>query len=317
MVLALFAPPAAAQPDSHAAGKELAQRGFTSYQQQDFRAAERLFDEARTLYPTGQVLRMWGYALVALERWVEAESALQQALSTELKPLAQGDRSDVEKNLAAARDHVATLTVEADVESATAFIAGEPRQLPVRELRVDEGSYTLVIEADGYRSIERTVELSGGASETVRAEFVETAGATTHSASASSGMLPGQTAIAVVAASIGALTTGVGVSALFGAASYRASIEDDMSVHNATVGSRCSDDYAACSHNAARINRRLGHADALDRAGVGVTIAGAALLGAGIALYVLDSDDPARDVGVACTPAANDHTLALTCMGRF
>jgi tetratricopeptide (TPR) repeat protein len=92
-----------AAPGDADRGRELARAGLAAYDRGDFREAAEMLEQAGRLFPSAQVLRIQGYALMGLERWDEAVVALEAALAEERRPLYAADREDAERRLANAR----------------------------------------------------------------------------------------------------------------------------------------------------------------------------------------------------------------------
>jgi len=309
----------AQEDDGSARGRELAREGLAAYQAGHHEKSEALFRAARDLYPTGQVLRMWGYSLVALNRWLEAEAALEQALTAELKPLAPRDYEDCEDNLTTARDRIGKLSVSANVSGAMISVdGGTPEALPIEGRRIDEGTHRLVLTADGFANLTRDVEVRGRAHEKLNFALSEPL-APTPSAPIGSGF-PYQRTVAVGGAALGTLGASIGITTLVSASSLRASVIDDINVHNARFGAVCSgSNFAACSVDAQAINNAGERADTMYRVGLGLTIAGGVVLTGSIALFALSAmngGDDRASRAVTCgmwSPAG----VGAACLGRF
>ncbi|MSP26171.1 MAG: hypothetical protein EXR75_13640, partial [Myxococcales bacterium] len=166
-LLLLATSTAVAQPSKKSPedrGKELAVEGLTLYQANKFKEALVKFEEAETHYPTAQVLRMKGYALVGMQRWVEAAESIEGALKNELKPLMPADAEDAEDQLKDVLSHVATVTIKAAVPIATVRVdGGGARELP-QTLRLNVGSHRFVVEAKNRETLDSLHDVVAGPS---------------------------------------------------------------------------------------------------------------------------------------------------------
>src|SRR4051812_6601155 len=77
--LALAAPAFAQSPEEIKIARQTAGEGFAAYKAGEFEKALGLFETAKALYPSAQILRMSGYSELALERWEKAANTLDAA----------------------------------------------------------------------------------------------------------------------------------------------------------------------------------------------------------------------------------------------
>ncbi len=342
VALGLGATPAAAQAgdesseaENHARGRELAGEGLQAYQDGDFERARTLFTQARELYPSGQVLRMLGYSTLVLDRWLETADALEAALNTELKPLAEDDRPEVEENLQQALSHIGTVTVESTVDDATVAIdGGEPELLPLGRTRLIEGTHRFVVSAEGHEDVEQSVELDGGDHLDLEIDPIpieeepeEPPEPPPPPAEPEPEDSPWPL-IGVASGAVGLTMMGMGIGTLIEGVALRDHAQDRVSEHNARYGAGCArGDYDACVYDAAVINRQGDRAEAVQGVGLGLTIGGAVLATVGVLAVVLapddssdedeDQDEAASDDELA-TWSCGPHGLAgLGCSGRF
>src|SRR5271166_4908556 len=94
--LALASPAAAQSPSEVNLAKATAGEGLTAYNAGEFDKALGLFNQARKIYPSAQILRMIGYSELALEHWIKALEALEASLDAKVSPLGKDDRKDVQ-----------------------------------------------------------------------------------------------------------------------------------------------------------------------------------------------------------------------------
>ncbi|MBI4706207.1 MAG: PEGA domain-containing protein [Deltaproteobacteria bacterium] len=328
LALWLHAAPALGQPSGadEAEGKRLAMEAFKEYQASDFKKALDSFEKARKLYPSGQVLRMTGYSLVALERWLEAADALEDALRTDFKPLSDADRGDTQKNLDTALSHLSTLSLTAKVDGATASIdGGEPREMPVK-IRVLEGRHTVVAKAEGYHDSERSIKVAGGqpfdlevelrkpepvkkpkperkpekkpeeaeTPEEKPAPVEEKPESPPEEGAPSAGWFPYQGPIGLATAAAGAVLGGVSIGLLASGGALRGTVQENIDAHNAAYGEGCAlGDYTLCYYDIQLINHDGERASSLQQAGVGLGVASLALVATGVTFFVLASSSPA------------------------
>src|SRR4051812_19620806 len=73
--------PAFAQsPDEIKIARQTAGDALAAYKTGDFQKALGLFEQAKALYPSAQILRMLGYSHLAMEHWEKTVDALEAAL---------------------------------------------------------------------------------------------------------------------------------------------------------------------------------------------------------------------------------------------
>jgi len=79
--------------------RQAAAEGLAAYRASEFEKALNLFEQAKVLYPSAQIIRMLGYSLLALERWEPAAEAMEASLESKIGPLSEEDRADVKEQL--------------------------------------------------------------------------------------------------------------------------------------------------------------------------------------------------------------------------
>src|SRR5580692_8671465 len=95
--------------------KQTAGEGLAAYNAGEFDKALGLFNQAKKIYPSAQILRMIGYSELALEHWLKAVEALESALDAKVTPLAKDDRKDVQDQITKAMGHVGTISITCKV----------------------------------------------------------------------------------------------------------------------------------------------------------------------------------------------------------
>src|ERR1700678_1961820 len=78
--LALAAPAHAQSPEEIKLARQTAGDALGAYNAGEYDKALGLFQQAKALYPSAQILRMIGYSELALEHWLKAVEALEAAL---------------------------------------------------------------------------------------------------------------------------------------------------------------------------------------------------------------------------------------------
>src|SRR5262249_14470336 len=113
-----------ASPEEIKIARQTALDGLTAYRSGEFAKALGLFEQARALYPSAQILRMTGYSHLALQHWEKAVEALEASLTSPVGALEEGDRKDVDAQLAKALTHFGQVNVITAVEGAVLSIDG-------------------------------------------------------------------------------------------------------------------------------------------------------------------------------------------------
>jgi len=292
-------------------GKELALKGLEAYKNGKYEEARAAFAEARGLYPAGQVLRMLGYSLVALERWAEAADALEAALHAELKPLPEADRVEAQTTLDKALSHLGTLTIVSNVPGATVAIdtaSAEP--LPVRDRRMAVGSHHVVVRATEREPIDQQVVLKGGQAQSLELDpLPATAGSGPGASAGRSPSAPGSLGpwqlVGIVGGTAGLALAGAGIAALVDWRAQQGSVDDRTAAYQARYAQGCPlADYTGCATDAALINRDADRAKSAQNAGIGLTIAGGVVGVAGFTLLAVMSSSAPSEPGAAPTQGA-------------
>ncbi len=160
LVMALVAPATAGaqERDANALiehGLELREHG------RDVEALDE-FKRAYALAPTPRALTQLGFAEQAVGRWVAADGHLRDALKAPGDPWIASHRGVIEAALAVIARHLGVLDVRGTAPGAVVLLDGvNVATLPLREpLRVEAGTRTLEVRAQGYYAISRTVVVS-------------------------------------------------------------------------------------------------------------------------------------------------------------
>jgi hypothetical protein len=145
--------------------RQTAQEGLSAYKAGEYDKAVRLFEQARAIYPSAQILRMHGYSLLALRQWEKAADAMEASLTSTLGPLSDEDKTDVKEQLSKANAHLAMVTIKTTAGDAEVIIdGGDPIPLPLsKPLRLVAGKYKLTLKTPDHPEVLREVDIPGGA----------------------------------------------------------------------------------------------------------------------------------------------------------
>jgi len=313
--------------------RQTARDGLTVYKSGDYARALELFEKARSLYPSAQILRMTGYSHLAMEHWEKAVQMLEEALTTEITPLSDEDRKDVEEQLSKALAHFGMVTVTSSVKGSELLVDDDPpRELPLaKSLRLVEGGHSLVVRAPGHRDAQEDVIVEGGKELQVTLE-PKPLEAPKPPPSAPKPpppppdrgfqgvrVLPAQREIGLAAAGTGlALGVATLVTGLAGA-DLRGDVAEDVTLHQQSFGQSCErGDYRLCVYDRAVINQDADRADTLRDTSLWLGVSSAVLFAGGATLYLLAPDGPlaasAQERGAGARPQARPGApVALRC----
>jgi len=329
--------PALAQPVDEAQGKELAGEAMTHYKAGEFEEALDKFSQARAIYPTGQVLRMTGYAFIALGRWLEAARTIDEALKTDFKPLLPRDAEHAQDQLQVALDHLSVVELSSSVEGAKASVDGGPEQAVPVTLYLEPGAHSFVVSAPDHAPVEREQDLSEGSR--TRLELDPTilepeeppppepepapkpVPVEPEEPSNAFGWFPGQGVVGLATAGAGVVLSGVAIGTGIYGASLRGAVQDNISAHNQLYDASCAANTASCLTDIELINRDGQRAQTYQNVALGTGIAGGALIAVGATLFLLSDMSPlapadadgADHVTLSCLPTLGGGG----CFGTF
>jgi hypothetical protein len=314
--------------------RQTAMDGLDAYKAGEYAKALNLFDQARAVYPSAQILRMTGYSHLALQHWEQAIQILEQSLSSTITPLSDEDRQDVQEQLNKALAHFGTVTVSSSVPGAELSVDDGPaRKLPLEQpLRLLEGAHRLEVRASGRNDAAEDIVVEGGKELQITLNPKPVAQeappppppppkAAPKPAPGWAGvrLFPAQREIGLAAAGTGvALGAATLVTALVGA-DLRSNVAEDVRLHQESFGQSCErGDYRLCVYDRAVINNDADRADMLRDTSVWMGIGAGALFAVGVTLYLLAPDGPLATppqpkVGVRCGPLAG----GAACAGAF
>ena len=311
---------AAQSPDEITIARQTAVDGLQAYQAGEFAKALGLFDQAKAIYPSAQILRMVGYSQLALERWMDAAASMDAALVSTIGPLSDTDKLGVEADLAKAMAHIGVLTIKSDAAGAQVAVDGGPLQpLPLeRPLRLLEGKHTFMVTAPEHEDLTREILVEGGSKLELplnptpipkdepapKPKPKVVAPVRPEPATA---WFPGQRVIGFAAVGAGIALGAATLGTALAGARLRGNVESDVEAHNTNFGPNC--DYGGsrlCKFDRAVINQDADRADTLRDASIGLGIGAGVLAAAGVVFVVFAPGGPfgASEEGSAQKPTA-------------
>ncbi len=334
----------AQSPDEINIARQTAGDGLQAYREGNFEKALRLFEDAKAIYPSAQILRMVGYSLLGLERWEKAAQAMESALKSDVGPLSSADRDDVQRELGKALAHLGTVNVTAKAPGAELAIdGGDKRPLPLEQpVRLLEGKHKLVVTAPDHEDVAQDIDLKGGsavdlaldpksAKEEPPPPPPPAPKPPPPPPPPSKGWIPAQRPIGFAAAGAGVLLGGAALTAALAGANIRSNVEADVDLHHKNFGQSCDKgDLRLCNYDRELINRDSDRADGLRDASVWMGIGAGVLVAAGAVLVIFaPPDDAAPQKGqapkrrIACAPllavvgGSGPNPQGLACEGAF
>ncbi|UQA62461.1 PEGA domain-containing protein [Polyangium aurulentum] len=316
--------------------RQAASEGLQAYRAGEFDKALNLFEQAKALYPSAQILRMIGYSLLALERWQPAAEAMEAALASKVTPLGEDDRKDVNEQLAKAMAHIGVLTVTSKVEGAKVAIDAEPpTALPVEKLRMPPGKHKLTVTAPEHEDEVQEIDLEGGKPLELSIDPKPVKKPEPPKPPPPPpppkkvGWFPHQRAIG-----FGLLGTGVGVglgALATGLTSIHLSnnVDRDTQIHQAVYGTNCSrGDLRFCNLDRKVISADASDANTLRTVTLGLGIGAGVLVATGVVFVIVGgpSEKPKDEAPAAPAPATGGlRSLScgpfggagLSCTGTF
>jgi tetratricopeptide (TPR) repeat protein len=328
-VLALEAPAFAQSPEEIKVARQTAGEAFTAYKAGEFEKALGLFDQAKALYPSAQILRMGGYSQLALEQWEKAAASLEAALVSTLSPLAEADKKDTQDQLDKARGHLGTIAVTSRVPDATLKVDDGPAlPLPLaKPIRLLEGKHRFTVSAPEHLDATSELKIEGGKLLDLPLDPHEKAKPLPPPPPPLPPPPPPQRKAWIPhQKTVGFALAGAGVAS--GAAALIFTIEslrwqsinkDSQAKHTDNYGAGCAHgDTQLCLYDIAVTDAEADRANALRSAGIGLGITAGVLAAAGVVLVVATPRAPAKpaktEPGIdAPPPPSAKATPTLAC----
>jgi hypothetical protein len=138
----------------------------------EHRDAEALeqFKRADQMNPTPRIRAQIGFAEQALGQWLDAEKDLNLALSASDDPWIVEHAPALKQALAAIEQHLASLTIETNVDGAELWLNGA--RAAMAPARVVAGTVDVEVRAPGYETVRRSIEITAGQASSERIELV-------------------------------------------------------------------------------------------------------------------------------------------------
>lgn len=173
----LIVPRATAQTEMAAPPgyREAVAAAVQEYEARSYSEAREQFRRAHALYPNARTLRGLGITEYELHNYPEAVRYLEQALSSEVRPLGVSVRAETERLLERARGYVGTVQIQ--TVPSTAYIqvdnqriehASDPLLLPV-------GDHVIEASSPGRLSERRVLTVQGGQTHVVQISLLKVA----------------------------------------------------------------------------------------------------------------------------------------------
>ena len=241
--------------------KQTAGDGLTAYNAGEFDKALGLFNQAKKIYPSGQILRMIGYSELALEHWGKALDALEVALNAKITPLSKDDRKDVQdQNRQGDGPHRDDQRVVQGARRPARRRRRRAARAPARQAAAPRRGPAQA-GGDGARSPRRHERSQGRGWQDARPRArsaAEARGASASTASASAPppppergeLVPHQRAVGIGVLGGGAAFGAAALVTIIEAAHYRSIANSDVEQHLAIYGSGCAmGNFRLCSYD--------------------------------------------------------------------
>jgi hypothetical protein len=293
------APARAQSADEIRIARETADHALEAYHEADYERALGLFAQAKAIYPSAQIVRIFGYTHLALGHWQPALDALEEALASKISPLSEEDRRDVREQLDKVLTHFGEVLLTAQAKEATLRMnGGAPMPMPLpKPLRLLEGMYTFTVEANGSPTVSEEFKVEGGKTRILaldppapgepprpqRRGTVAAAPPPPKPSMWAAIQRPLGYGLSGTGLGLGAVALATGLSAL----SLRGKVVADVDAHQRSFGDGCArGDVRLCTFDIAVINYDADRADALRNLTIGLGTGAAVLAGGGAALLL-------------------------------
>jgi hypothetical protein len=162
LALVILAAPTAraAEPET---ADQLVAKGVELRKKGDHAGALREFQAAHAKEPSGRTLAQMGIAEATLQRWVDAENHLSQALESAI-PWIEKNRATLEQTLQTVRTHTAEISIYGTTGAVVTLEDKVVGRIPLPTIpRVNEGNVTIKVESPGHKPFSQTLAAQGGA----------------------------------------------------------------------------------------------------------------------------------------------------------
>ena len=154
-VFLLLCPPSFAAAQRGQAADVLVREGYRLRREGRYEEALNLLRQAQELQPTPRGLAQIASVEGRLERWLDAETHLRQALAETEDEYIQTNRTALERALASIRTHLGGLVLEGGIAGEGVFVDGESRgSLPIAPFWMEAGEHRVELRGreEGWNS---------------------------------------------------------------------------------------------------------------------------------------------------------------------
>jgi hypothetical protein len=341
LLLCTLAPPALAQSETEPAnvdedaGRQLAGEAMGHYKEGELAEAIEVFNRAREVYPTGQVLRMTGYTLLALDRWIEAANAIEAALKTQYKPLMPRDAEHAEDQLKKAMSHVGVVSVTSSVDGAMVAVDGGPSRVVPARILLEPGPHQFVVTARRHDHAESEETIGAGEEVNISLDPTPLAAGEEpkplpkpkpkpepeEESGSVFGWFPGQGTVGLIVAGVGVVAGGIGLGVGLSGASLESAVQENIDVHNQNYDASCSTNTQLCNGDIQLINGDGERAADLQDAGLVTGLIGVGLFAVGATLFLMSEDSPFAPAddgeGDSLSMMCGPSPMGGACFGTF
>ena len=149
----------AAEPET---ADQLVAKGVELRKKGDHAGALREFQAAHAKDPSGRTLAQMGIAEATLQRWVDAENHLSQALESSIRWV-EKNRATLEQTLQTVRTHTAEISIYGTTGATVTVDDKVVGRIPLPTIpRVNEGDVTVRVESPGHKPFVQTLPAKGG-----------------------------------------------------------------------------------------------------------------------------------------------------------
>ena len=149
----------AAEPET---ADQLVAKGVELRKKGDHAGALREFQTAHAKDPSGRTLAQMGIAEATLQRWVDAENHLSQALESSI-PWIEKNRATLEQTLQTVRTHTAEISIYGTTGATVTVDDKVVGRIPLPTIpRVNDGDVTVRVESPGHKPFVQTLPAKGG-----------------------------------------------------------------------------------------------------------------------------------------------------------
>jgi len=334
-LVALARPAYAQSSEEIKLARQTAGDGLTAYNAGEFDKALGLFQQAKALYPSAQILRMVGYSELALEHWLKAAEALEVALDAKISPLSKEDKKSVQEEIAKASSHLGTLTFTSRVPGALLSIdGGEARPLPLdKPVRLLEGPHKLVVTAPEHLDLTTDLKVEGGKPAEVPLEPqpkpkprpLPPPPPPVPVKPERHELVPNQRLVGMAALGTGAAFGVAALVSIVESAHWHSQANADAALHLKYYGNQCAmGDPRVCAFDITVTNNEANLADNLRNVAAGLGVTAAVLAATGVVFVVLAPKGHPQPLDSAPAPApplvsasCGASGVGLFCTGKF